>query len=76
MNAFVNSKGAKLIIGFTDDGGVREGCSLCESNNIPFLLLTNKFRYDSHGNHWTPEGNKFVSDKIYEFLVQEKLLAH
>ena len=75
MNAFVQSKGGRFFLAFTDDFGKGEECSFCESNNIPYLLLTNNLRYDKNGYHWTPEGNEFVSNKIYEFLRLENILT-
>ena len=75
MEAFVKSKGARFFIAFTDDAGTREDCVVCESNDIPYLLLTTNYRYASHGHHWSPEGNEFVSNKIYEFLKQENIIS-
>ena len=68
IRSFVESKGAKFFLAFTDDKGTAERCSVCKSKNIPYLLLTNDLRYEKKGNHWTPEGHEFVSNKIYELL--------
>ncbi len=73
MNSYVKSKGAKFYIAFTDDTYTRKKCAFCD--DIPYLLLTTDKRYDSHGQHWTPEGNKIVSVKIYEFLKQQHILS-
>jgi len=75
MDVFVKSKGARFFIAFTDDDETKEECSYCESSNIPYLLLTNNYRYDTNGYHWTPEGNNFVSTKIYQFLKEQKVLT-
>ena len=74
MNSFVKSKGSEFFIAFTDDDGIPEECSYCDSFDIPYLSLANDYRYDANGFHWTPEGNEFVSNKIYEFLEKENVL--
>jgi hypothetical protein len=74
MQAFVESKGARFFIGFTDDAGLGKPCETCEINGIPYVNLTTDLRFQGHGKHWTPEGNKYVSEVIYDFLVKEKLV--
>ncbi len=74
MNTFIKSKGARFIIAYTDDDGIQEECSYCDLSNIPYLSLANDFRYDKYGFHWTPEGNRFVSSKLHDFLKQEGVL--
>ncbi len=73
MNAYVKSKGARFFIGLTDNNHTGKPCSFCDS--IPYLLLTTNERYNNPGKHWTPKGNKIVSDMIYEFLKKQHVLA-
>ena len=76
IKTFVESKGARFYLAFTDDDGKAENRELCKLNNIPYVMLTNKFRYSKNGYHWTPEGHEFVSNKIYEFLSRQDTLSN
>ncbi|NOX85986.1 MAG: SGNH/GDSL hydrolase family protein [Chlorobi bacterium] len=73
MDNYVKSKGAKFFIALTDDSSTGKPCSFCD--DIPYVLLTTRERYKTNGQHWTPAGNKIVSNKIYEFLKQQHVLA-
>ena len=45
-----------------------------KDNNIPFVDLSNSYVYPTNGRHWTPEGHALVSEKIYNYLMQERYL--
>jgi lysophospholipase L1-like esterase len=75
INTFIESKGARFYIAFTNDNGMADHSELCKIRNIPYLLLTNEFRYQKNGYHWTPEGHEFVSNKIYKFLSRQDSLS-
>jgi len=72
INKFVRTRGAKFIIGIH---GVNPTLKkYLKDNGIPCIDLTNLYLYPSHGRHWTPDGHTFVSEKIYDFLMQEGYL--
>lgn len=75
MKSFVQSKGADFFIALTNDSGEQKTCVFCEENEIPFVFLTNDYRYDRNGYHWTPQGNKFVSNRIYDFLKMQNVIS-
>lgn len=74
MKDYVNSKDAKFVLAFVDSADTDMKQSFCESNKIQHLFLSNSFKFETGGNHWTPEGHEFVSNKIYKFLVQEEII--
>lgn len=45
--------------------------SLVDQLDLPFLDVSNSFRYETFGGHWTPEGHQFVADSIIPFLRSE-----
>lgn len=68
LKNYVESKGSQFIIGFVDGDQSTEEVQWCQQHGIQHILLSNDFKYPSHGKHWTPEGHKFVSDKILTYL--------
>ncbi len=66
MKNYVESKGARLVVGLTV--GEQDMERFLLRANIPFIDLKTDLRYPGFGNHWTPEGHSFVCDKIDEFL--------
>jgi hypothetical protein len=64
----VHSRGAKFIVGLQrrdaryEDFLVRQG--------IPFTAFDGAEVYPTHGNHWTPNGNAFVADRLTKFLSE------
>ena len=61
------SKQARFLCGVTDPRpGLEAGL---QSRGIACLDLGTDFRYPSHGNHWTPQGHKWVSGRLLEFLT-------
>src|SRR6266540_2501554 len=67
MQRFINSKGGRLIIGLQSSYAELE--TFLKDRGIPYVDLSNPYRYATQSRHWTPEGHAFVSDKIKEFLV-------
>ena len=68
MKKYVEERGSKLIIGFTNADATSKETKWCKQNNIDYLLLKNTFIYPSNGNHWTPAGHQFVAEKIFSYL--------
>jgi len=68
IQEFVYSNGSIFYLAFINKGDKDQSCSFCEEEKIEHLFLTNSFKYDSFGNHWTPQGHKFAAEKIYSFL--------
>jgi hypothetical protein len=72
INRFLKTRGAKFIVGLqTENPNLKK---YLEDNNIPFIDLSNPYVYPAHGKHWTPEGHTWVSEKIYNYLMQERYL--
>ncbi len=72
MNTFVKASGAEFLVGLTGTDTDLE--KFLKNTGINYLDLSNSYRYPSDGNHWTPDGHTFVSEKIYNFLMQGKYL--
>jgi hypothetical protein len=73
MKQFVESRGAAFVVGF--EGRARGNpYRFCEEQNINYVRLENASVYPSAWGHWTPEGHRFVAQKIYDCLVQKNLL--
>jgi hypothetical protein len=68
LRRYVENRGATFLIGMTK--GTPTTDQFLSHFNLPFVDLNTPLRYPEKGNHWTPEGNKFVCDKIEEFLLQ------
>jgi hypothetical protein len=66
MQRFIQSKGGKLIVGLQNSYPELE--HFLKEQKIPYVDLTNSYRYPTQSRHWTSEGHNFVSDKIQEFL--------
>jgi hypothetical protein len=72
MHRFIKARGAKFIVGLQ---GVDPGLKIyLKENSIPFVDLSNSYVYPTNGRHWTPEGHALVSEKIYNYLMQERYL--
>jgi hypothetical protein len=74
IRRYVESRGAAFVMGVTK--GTPTTDQFLSHFNIPFVDLNTPLRYPGKGNHWTPAGNKFVCDKIEEFLVKGKYLGN
>lgn len=44
------------------------------SQSLTVLDVSNSFRYETFGGHWTPEGHQFVADSLAAFFLQENWL--
>jgi len=73
LKRYVESRGAAFVIGMTSGTPVTD--QFLSHFNIPFVDLNTPLRYPAWGNHWTPEGHKFVCDKVEEFLLKGNYLA-
>ena len=72
INRFVKTRGAKFVVGLQyEEPNLKK---FLERNSIPYIDLTNSYKYPTNGGHWTPAGHTFVSEKIYDFLMQERYL--
>ena len=69
IREFVEGNGAKFLVGiqYRDEALVR----YLEANRIPFVKLEGAPFYQEKtgwGEHWTPEGQKFVAERILALL--------
>jgi hypothetical protein len=71
---YVNSKGAKFVLGFVTDIEGAKKRSFCEAAKIDYLFLldgphlTWDYMYRSGGHHWTPLGHDLVCSRLHDFL--------
>lgn len=73
IKSFVESNGAKFVLGYESiPPELLE--RLTQANISPINLITDK-RYDNFGLHWTKDGHKWASDKLWETLVQNGLVV-
>ncbi len=70
IRAFVEGNGAKFFVAMQgrDDGLAR----YLEQNRISFVSLDGAAVYpgDGTGGHWTPKGQAFVSERIFNLLAE------
>jgi len=75
IREFVESKGAKFLVGLqgTDAALVRH----LEEKRIPFVVFDGADAYPgaSVGRHWTPEGHKFVADRLMTFFAANGVIS-
>jgi len=68
IREFVEANGAQFLVGiqYRDEAMAR----YLEANRIPFVSLDGAAFYENtrFGPHWTPEGQKFVADRILSLL--------
>jgi hypothetical protein len=72
MQRYVKSKGALFVVGVTSKNPPLE--DFLRRLDIPFVDVTNPYRYVGYGLHWTPEGHTFVVDKVERFLLDGKFM--
>jgi hypothetical protein len=74
MREFVETNGAKFLVGLqaTDAELVRH----LQASQIPFVTLDGAELYASPsvGGHWTPEGQKFVADRLFGLLARTNVI--
>jgi hypothetical protein len=75
IRAFVEANGAKFLVGLqsSDDALVRH----LEAARIPFVAFdgAESYRGASIGGHWTPEGQKFVANRLFGLLSANLAIA-
>ncbi len=75
IREFVEGNGAKFLVGIQhhDEALVR----YLEANRIPFAKLYGAAFYTSgFGPHWTPEGHKFVAERLLGLLSANNIVHH
>jgi hypothetical protein len=74
MREFVEGNGAKFLVGiqYHDEALVR----YLEANRIPFAKLEGAAFYTEggFGPHWTPEGHKFVAERVLGLLSANNIV--
>jgi len=70
----VETNGAKFLVGiqYRDEELVR----YLQSSGIPFVLLDGAAAYpgSATGSHWTPEGQKFVAERMLGLLTENNIV--
>ncbi len=69
---FSKNKGFRFIVGLQEETPELE--LFLTDKKIPYVSLSNPYKYPSHGRHWTPVGHTFVAERIYEFLKKNNYL--
>jgi hypothetical protein len=71
---YAEANGARFLVGLqtTDDGLVRH----LRDKHVPFVAFDGADAYPgvASGAHWTPEGHKFVAEKLYGLLSANGLI--
>jgi hypothetical protein len=75
IREFVEANGAKFLVGiqYRDDALA----SYLEADKIPFAKLEWADFYHGDigwGPHWTPEGQKFVAERMFDLLSANKII--
>ena len=74
MRDFVETNGGKFLVGiqYRDEELVR----YLQSSGIPFVLLDGAAAYpgSATGSHWTPEGQKFVAERMLGLLTENNIV--
>ena len=74
IRSFVEGNGAKFLVAMNvrDDHLIR----YLELNGISFTSLDGAAFYPSKrvGGHWTPEGQAFVSERIFDLLAENEIV--
>ncbi|WP_298877215.1 SGNH/GDSL hydrolase family protein [uncultured Bradyrhizobium sp.] len=75
IREFVEANGARFLVGLqaTDESLVRH----LQATHVPFVALDGADAYPgaASGAHWTPEGHKFVAEKLYGLLSANGVAA-
>jgi hypothetical protein len=74
MRAFVEANGAKFMVGlqYRDEPLIRH----LEAGKIPFVSFDGADYYhgEGAGAHWTPDGQKFVADRVMKLLSENNIV--
>ena len=77
IREFVEGNGGKFLVGIQyHDKAMVE---YLQANRIPFASLEEADAYPSNigfGPHWTPEGQKFVADRMLSLLSDNNIVRH
>ncbi len=74
MNKYVTSKGSKFYLAITDQNKNDSAWMMLDFFNVSHFFISTPYKYNSHGNHWTPEGHRNISFQIYQNLKREKII--
>ena len=74
MRAFVEANGAEFLVGLQSSDQAL--IAHLKANRIPYVSFDGAdfYRDVIVGGHWTPEGHKFVADRLVEFLAQNAVI--
>ena len=72
MQRYTAMKGAVLVVGLTRTHPELE--KFLDYFKIPWVDVSTPLRYIGMGEHWTPEGNTFVAEKVDDFLLKGKFM--
>jgi hypothetical protein len=74
MRAFVEANGAKFLVGLQSSDQAL--IAHLKANRIPYVGFDGADFYRDMvvGGHWTPEGHKFVADRLVDFLSQNAVI--
>jgi len=67
MRDMVASKGGRFLIGLQRRDQRYE--DFFHAERIPYVTFEDADAYPTHGNHWTPNGNTFVAQRMKQFLA-------
>lgn len=73
LQKYLQSRGTPLLIGLTRSHPHLE--EFLQFFKIPYVDLSNPYRYATFGQHWTPEGHAFVADHIEKFLLDGRYVG-
>ena len=68
MRDFVQSHGARFMVGLQDKGSGLE--PFLTAQNIPFTSLEGAEHHFGDGDHWTPNGHAFVAKRLTTLLSE------
>jgi hypothetical protein len=76
IRQFVEGSGAKFLVGIQNRDETLAG--YLEASHIPFVRLEGAAFYTQGGwgPHWTPEGHKFVAERILGLLSANKIVHY
>ncbi len=71
IHTFLSINNSRLILAFTEETELAIYQTELDQLEIPFISVENEFVYPTHGNHWTPEGHRLVSQIIMNFIEHQ-----
>jgi hypothetical protein len=81
IQAYVNTKGARFMVGFVTDIEGSKKRAFCNTTKIDYLFLldgphlTWDYMFRTGGHHWTPQGHDLVCSRIHDFLETNHFLS-